>query len=92
VKIDIPAGELSIRSELGIKVKRPTRKKPFIEQTVGDNFHKASGTWRKRERVINRDNDSYCEVISDAAGREVHRCEEPLSAHRGHGSAKRTSR
>jgi hypothetical protein len=35
-----------------------------------------------------RDNDSYREVITNADGRKVHRCEEPLSARR-HGSAKK---
>ena len=89
VKIEIPAGSLAIRSRLGIKVKRPTQNKPFIEQRVGAHFHRDSGTWRKQERVINRDTDSYREVFTDADGREVHRCEEPLSAHRGHGSAKK---
>ena len=89
MKIEIPAGSLTFRSQLGVKVKRPNQKKPFVEQRVGADFHRDTGTWRKRERVINRDTDSYREVIIDADGREVHRCEEPLSVHRGHGSARR---
>jgi hypothetical protein len=57
---------------------------------TGDDFHKASGTWRKRERLIDRDSDLYQEVITDADDNVVHRCEEPLSSHRGHGTAKGT--
>jgi hypothetical protein len=87
--IEIPAGSLTFRSQLGIKVKRPTQKKPFIEQKVGDDFHRDTGTWRKRERVIDRDADRYREVITDAEGNEVRRCDEPLSQHRGRGDAKR---
>ena len=88
-KVSIPAGSLVMRSQLGIKAMRPGQKKPFVEQKIGADFYRDSGTWRKIERVINRDTDSYREVITDADGREVRRCEEPLSAHRGHGNAKR---
>ena len=42
IPIDIPAGGLAIRSKVGIKTKRPTDKKPFVEQKVGDEFHHAS--------------------------------------------------
>jgi hypothetical protein len=88
--LEIGVGEtLTIREQLGISVKRATEKKPFVERWSADDLHKASGTWRKRERLIDRDDDWYSEVITDAGGNEVHRCEEPLSSHRGHGSAKR---
>ncbi len=89
VKIEIPTGSLTFHRQLRLKLKRPTEKKPYVEQRVGDDLHRASGAWHRQERVINRDTDSYGEVIWDADGREIHRCEEPLSAHRGHGSAKR---
>jgi hypothetical protein len=90
-QIEVPTGSLRFRSQLGIKAKRPNEKRPFIEQRVGDDFHRATGTWRKLERVINRDTDTYHEVIRDADGNEIRRCDEPLSAHRGRGSAKRAA-
>ena len=89
VTIEIPTGSLTLRSQLRLKLRRPTEKKPYVEQKVGDDLHRASGEWHRLERVINRDTDSYREVIWDADGREIHRCEEPLTAHRGHGNAKR---
>ena len=89
MKIEIPAGELVIRSELRIKVKRPREKRAFNEQLVGDEFHRDTQTWRKRQRLFDRDGDRYVEVITDADGNEVHRCEEPLSAHVGHGTARK---
>jgi hypothetical protein len=89
MEIKIPAGELVFRSELGIKAKRPGQPKPFHEQRVGATLHRDTQTWRQRQRLIDRDTDRYVEVITDADGREVHHCEESLSAHVGHGSAKR---
>lgn len=42
-----------------------------------------------RERPIDRSNVIYREeVIDPTTGRVIHHCEEPLSKHRGHGSAK----
>ena len=39
--------------------------------------------------VIDRENDLYKEVVTDPdTGKIIHQCEEPLSEHVGHGSAK----
>ncbi|HUK55579.1 MAG TPA: zinc ribbon domain-containing protein, partial [Nitrospiria bacterium] len=55
----------------------------------GDDLHKKSGKWYKKERIIDKDNDQYKEVISDPeTGEIIHECQEPLSEHRNHGSAK----
>ena len=44
----------------------------------------------RHERLIDRKNDRYFELVEDPDTDEVvHRCEEKLSDHRGHGSAKR---
>ena len=54
----------------------------------GDELHLKSGKWYKKERIIDRDSDTYKEVVSDpSTGEEKHHCEEPLSDHKGHGSA-----
>jgi hypothetical protein len=40
-------------------------------------------------RVVDREGDRYTERIVDAAGNVVRDVDEPLSNHRGHGTAKR---
>ena len=43
-----------------------------------------------RDLVIDRDNDRYVERIVDSkTAAVIHECKEPLSRHRGHGTAKR---
>lgn len=55
----------------------------------GDDLHKESGKWYKKERIIDKDNDYYKEVVTDPeTGEVIHECEEPLSVHRDHGYAK----
>ena len=42
------------------------------------------------ERVIDREKDSYKEIVTDPITGEVtHHCGEPLSKHQGYGSAKK---
>ena len=79
--------------QLGMKLKDPTRsgkQKIKIEQLVGDDLHRDSGKWHKKVRVIDRENDRYFEKITDReTGDVIHHCDEPLSKHFGHGSAKK---
>ena len=80
---------LEVHADLAAKAKRPGQKKPFLEQKSGDDLHRASGTWRKRTMVVDRDNDRYTKVVTDPkTGKELYRNEEPLSKHQGRGSAK----
>lgn len=84
------ANTLHVRGMLRLKGRRPGQKKPFIEQKVGDDLHRKTGIWNKLRRVIDRDNDSYSEEIMDPkTGQIIHKQEEPLSQHRGHGGAKK---
>jgi hypothetical protein len=63
--------------------------KPYIEGKVGDDLQRDTGEWMHLQRIIDRVKDWYTEVVTDAeTGKIVHRCEEPLSQHRGHCSAK----
>ena len=42
--------------------------------------------------MIDREADTYDETVTDPeSGEIVHECHEPLSEHRGHGSAKRSA-
>ena len=84
--------EIQIKEQVGMKAKDPTRiskRKIKIEQLIGDDLHRSSGKWYKKVRVIDRDNNHYFEeVIDPESGEVIHRCEEALSDHLGHGSAK----
>jgi len=80
---------LTIRSEIALKHKRPGVKKPLSEQKHGDSLSTKLRRWMRRSRVIDRQNDRYTETVVDPkTGEMVHSCDEPLSEHRGHGSAR----
>jgi len=80
---------LTFHSKLTAKGRHSDEKRPFVEQTVGDDLHRKSGRWMKLHRLIDRMNNWYHERVTDAAtGKIVHECSEALTKHRGHGSAK----
>lgn len=80
---------MTFKKKLLIKGRHSKGRKPFIEEVSGDDLHRKSGEWMKLRRVIDRDNDIYHEVVIDPkTGKVIHECKEPLSKHRGHGSAK----
>jgi hypothetical protein len=55
----------------------------------GDDLRKKSGKWYTKERIIDRKNDLYKEIVRNPeTGEIIHHCEELLSKHIGHGSAK----
>ena len=67
----------------------PSKKNPRVDFFSGDDLRKSDGKWMQKERVIDKDKDHYKEVVVDPeTGQVIHRTEEPLSAHMGHGSAK----
>jgi len=67
--------------------------KTLAEGLSGDDLHRKSGKWMKKERLIDRANDRYKEVVTDPeTGSVVHQSEEPLSQHRGYGSAKKNKK
>ncbi len=79
-----------MRSKLGMKGSHTDSRKPFIEVVSGGDLHRKSGRWMKLERVIDREKDQYKEKVTNPqTGEIVHRCEELLSEHRGHGSARK---
>lgn len=72
----------------GVKLIRP--KKPRVEHVSGDDFHRATGKWNKLERLIDGRNNRYREVIRDPeTGAVLRFVDEPLTEHRGRGSAKK---
>jgi hypothetical protein len=81
--------EAKLRIQARFKQRRPGWKRPIFESKSGDDFHVASGEWRKFSRAIDREHDRYTEYITDAAGNVVRDVDQPLSEHRGQGSARR---
>lgn len=82
---------LTIHETLHTKGRRSGKNKPFYESMSGDDLHRKTGKWMKKMRIIDRDKDEYKEIISDPKTNSVvHKCEEPLSKHTGHGLAKKS--
>ncbi len=78
------------RDGYGLSAKRPSQKKPYIEDLSMPNYSYSRGKYVHRQRVIDRDNEHYFEKITDyETGEVIHHCEEPLAKHQGHGDAKR---
>ena len=78
-----------MHEKLGLKARRAGEKKPFREVVSGDDLRKRDGKWMDKKRVIDREADTYDEVvIEQETGETVHDCHEALSEHRGHRSAK----
>lgn len=75
-----------------MKARHGTLGRPFYETKSGADLHRATGRWMQRQLIIDRENNRYSErVIDPETGQIVHVCEEPLSEHQGHGTAKKTS-
>jgi DNA-directed RNA polymerase subunit RPC12/RpoP len=75
---------------IDLKVRHGISGKPFLKSVSRDDLHRKSGKWMLREIVVDRENDKYKEIVTDpATGDVVHHCEEPLSQHQGHGSARK---
>jgi hypothetical protein len=80
---------LVIHGKLGMKARHKNSKKPFVESVSGDDLHRKTGKWMKLSRLIDREHNLYREEVKDpSTGGVLHYCEEPLSEHKGHGSAK----
>jgi hypothetical protein len=73
-----------------VKAKRQGEKKPFIEDMGAPSFSHSRQKVVHRHRAIDRDNDLYVERVTDyETGEIIHECQEPLSSHINHGSAKK---
>lgn len=68
-----------------LKGKAKIRKEGRIERTTSKDTKTG---YAIVERHIDRDRNAYYEKVSDENGNVIHFCEEKLSDHQGHGSAK----
>ena len=81
---------IHLRDKFGMKAKRGGKGKPFIETVTGEDLHRETGKLNNIERTFDRENNLYSETITDTdTGRIIHQCQEPLSEHKNHGSAKK---
>ena len=65
------------------------RKKTRVKASAGYEWSRGYGKLVYKEQTIDRRNDLYREFVMDPDSRAIiHQCEEPLSEHWGHGSAK----
>ncbi len=75
---------VSMRDAVRIKVRSGSTGKPIREIMVGADRHRAADAWIEKERVIDRENDSYVEVVKEeGTGKIIHECRElptPLSS------------
>ena len=75
---------------MGLKARDVAGGRPFLE-AVHDKLEwfRKLGRWHQVTRIVNRRDDEYHEVIVDGqTGEVVREVHEPLSQHRGHGSAR----
>lgn len=86
-------GELQASpARVGLKVKAKQRgaKKPHVELTTGPSTSTKLGKPVQHDRLIDRANNRYSEKVQDyESGEVLHQCDEPLTKHVGHGSARR---
>ena len=80
---------LSLEGAIGGKILSEGKKKPDREFMYGADYSKKEYRYMKKERLIDRENNIYHEKVTDPkTGAVIHECDEPLTAHFGHGSAK----
>ena len=78
---------VSLNDWVNGKLKDKTKKLTYIFR-VGKSFFKKTRQWHNLERIIDKKNNIYKEFITNKSGRVIRDIEEPLSDHKGRGSAK----
>src|ERR671914_91428 len=79
-------GRMMIRSTVR---RKPGQRRSPVESKHGDELS-ASGRWVRVHRIVDRRRNFYYEKVHDPETREVLRdVEEPLTEHRGRGSARK---
>lgn len=84
---------VTLRSGLGFKHKRPGHKKPIAEGFTRPETARSTVAAVERMMHVDREKDHYVETVTEyETGTVVHHCDEKLSEHIGHGSAKKRER
>lgn len=77
-----PEGHLSYRH------RSPGTGRWLTERVEGASFYKATGVWHTLSRLIDRIAGRYKERVVNEKGEVIREIDDPLSEHRGRGSAK----
>ncbi len=73
---------------MAYKARRGGRGKPFVRGKVEMSWYRRGMRWVQRAMHVDREANRYTEKVTDPdTGAVIHECDEPLSEHRGHGSA-----
>ncbi|MCP3677931.1 MAG: hypothetical protein GY721_10200 [Deltaproteobacteria bacterium] len=81
--------DVKIRENIRLRGKRNGQRKVTSQIESKDDFHRDANEWRHIDRVIDKENNHYKEIIKDENGSLVRQCEEALTKHQGRGSAKK---
>ncbi len=85
---EMPAPHSSLKAK-GRHAGATGKRKWFIETFTGSELSRSLQRFMHKLRIIDRDNNRYAERVVDPQTGEVLRdVDEPLTGHRGHGSAK----
>jgi hypothetical protein len=88
VQAEGQVGRVAAKGKTLSGVREGKKKRHEFESVVGDEFN-SKGQMVKKERIIDRKNNLYSErVINEDTGEVVRLVNEPLSEHKGCGSAK----
>lgn len=83
---------IKFRSKLHLKAKdKQLKKRKRLQIEIISESERSScaeSGFVHKVRIIDKINNNYYEHIEDENGKEIHHCQEKLSEHIGHGSAK----
>jgi hypothetical protein len=81
--------DFDAREAIKIRRKRDGEKKFLSETIVGADFFRDEQAWVQKERSIDREHNSYKElIVNPKTGKEIRKVDEPLTSHQNRGSAK----
>ena len=85
------SASVSFRAGVRGAAYRVSKSKWFAKFRSEPSFHRRLGIWAQRLMSLNKRSDSYSETVTNPeTGEVIHHCSEPLSEHKGHGSARTT--
>ena len=81
--------EVRLYDQVRIKSKGKIGNRKLSQERIDGHELSANGNLVHKIRVIDNVGDVYFEAIKDLDGNVMHKCQEKLSEHRGHGYAKK---
>ena len=92
IAIEVPGSEMqAIGNDVGPQTRKriPKTGKPEFDEIQGSDWSHDRKRFVSKHRIVDKKNDRYIEkVVDDVTGEVIVDCYEPLSQHKGHGSAK----